>query len=74
MLWRSPSKPTFNANRAEQARSARHVLACEVSAGHGPCPLLEVFLPRQSVTGAAVHDPQRRFAVRLRCNAAAQSA
>ncbi len=35
MPWRSPSKLTFDANRAEQAHSARHVLAVEVSARHG---------------------------------------
>ena len=37
MLWRSPSKPTFDANRAERVRSARHVLAVgEASTRHGP--------------------------------------
>jgi hypothetical protein len=37
MLWRSPSKLTFDANRAERVRSARHVVAVgEVSARHGP--------------------------------------
>jgi hypothetical protein len=61
-LWRSPSKLTFDANRAEQARSARHVLAGEVSAGHGPCPLLEVFLPRQPLPVAAESDPLRPIA------------
>lgn len=34
-----------------------------------PCPLLEVKLPRQSVTGAAVVDPNRRFA-RVICRTA----
>jgi hypothetical protein len=59
MPWRSPSKPTFDANRAERVRSARHVLAGEVFARHGPgaCPFLEVFLPRQPLPVAAVHDP-----------------
>ncbi len=36
MPWRSPSKLTFDANRAEQAHSARHVLAGEISARYGP--------------------------------------
>jgi hypothetical protein len=34
-----------------------------------PCPLLEVFLPRLQSRGAAVHDPNRRFAT-LNCRGA----